>query len=274
MRAVESAGIVAARSTAWGYSQDRDKNMYHQFDEAAVRALLGIGPEDAPLGLIVHGTYNLPERVRRWRDRLSNARAAPNAFNLVIGEHQGVTLWYAPVLGSPMVAFVAHCAGVLGVKGIVQIGSFGGTRKGLEVGDLLLVTGAGRGDGASDWYLPKDVPARADEAWTNWFRGALAGRGLTWHEGRVFTTPAFMAEKWEDILRWESEGYAGVEMEAATTLAIAQHFGVPSACLIYLLDNLIEERHLLDNTKEERERIRASRALVEELALEAILSLA
>jgi len=248
--------------------------VYHEFDEAAVRGLLGIAVEDRPVGLIVHGVYDMPRFAQRWRDRLTHARVAPNAFNLVIGEHQGATLWYAPVIGGPMAAFVLHCAGVLGVEGIVQIGSFGGTRKGLSVGDLLLVTEAGRGDGVSDWYLPKGVPARSDEGLTDWFRAALAGRGLTWHEGPVFTTPAFMAEKWEDILRWESEGYVGVEMEAAATFAVAQHFRVPSACLIYLLDNLIEERHLLDNTEEDQNRIHTSRALVEELALEAILSLA
>lgn len=248
--------------------------MYHEFDEAAVRSLLGISVEDSPVGLIVHGVYDMPRFAQRWRDRLTNARVAPSAFNLVIGQHQDVTLWYAPVIGAPMAAFVLHCAGVLGVKGIVQIGSFGGTRKGLSVGDLLLVTEAGSGDGVSDWYLPKGVPARSDERLTDWFRAALAGRGLAWHEGPVFTTPAFMAEKWEDILRWESEGYAGVEMEAAATLAVATHFGVPSACLIYLLDNLVERRHLLDNTEEEQKRIHTSRALVEELALEAMVSLA
>ena len=248
--------------------------MYHQFDEQAVRRLLGIGPEDAPVGLILHGVYDMPRFARRWRDRLTDARVAPRAFNLVIGEHQGATLWYAPVIGGPMAGFVLHCAGVLGVKGIVQIGSFGGTRRGLQVGDLLLVTEAGRGDGVSDWYLPEGVPARSDEGLTDWFRAALARRGLTWQEGPVFTTPAFMAEKWEDILRWESEGYVGVEMEAAATFAIAQHFHVPCACLIYLADNLIEERHLLDNTEEDQKRIHTSRALAEELAIEAIVSLA
>ena len=60
----------------------------------------------------------------------------------------------------------------------------------------------------------------------------------------------------------------------AATLAIAEHLRVPSACLIYLLDNLVERRHLLDVTEEERERILKSRRIVEELALEAIVSLA
>jgi purine-nucleoside phosphorylase len=98
-------------------------------------------------------------------------------------------------------------------------------------------------------------------------RCLLCARNLTWHEGPVFNTPAFMAEKWEDVLRWQAEGYAGVEMEAATTYAIAAHFGVPAACLLYLLDNLIEERAITHNTAEERARILARRALVEDVAL-------
>ena len=89
-------------------------------------------------------------------------------------------------------------------------------------------------------------------------------------EGPVFTTPAFMAERWEDILRWEREGYAGVEMEAATTLAVAQHFGVPCACLAYLLDNLIEEHDILDVTESQRQTIHGRRNLLSDVALEVV----
>lgn len=244
--------------------------MYHAFDQAAVHALLGTGPKDKPKGLILHGVYDMPEYVQRWRDRLANARVAQKAFNIVIGEYDGVTVWYAPLLGAPMAAMVTHCASVAGAQSIVQIGSFGGTRKGLAIGDLLLVTGAGRGDAASDWYAPVGQPVGPDERLMAWFRAALTRRGLPWHEGTVFTTPAFMAEKWEDVVRWEHEGYTGVEMEAATTMAVAQHFGVPCACLIYLLDNLIEERHILDNTVEDHLRTRQARTLIEDLALEAV----
>ncbi len=246
--------------------------MYHAFDQAAVRAMLGVTSEDTPKGLILHGVYAMPESAQRWRDRLANARVAKRAFNLVIGEYNGATVWYAPLLGAPMAAMVTHCAAVAGAQCIVQIGSYGGTRKGLNIGDLLLVTSAGRGEAASNWYIPEGQPASPDERLMAWLRAALTHRGLSWHEGPVFTTPAFMAEKWEDIVRWESEGYAGVEMEAAATFAVAQHFGVPSACLIYLEDNLIEKRHILDNTVEDHLRARQARALIEDLALEAIVS--
>lgn len=244
--------------------------MYHTFDADAVLALLGIEANDAPSGVILHGLYDMPGAVRHWSGILANARTAHNAFNIVIGEYQGQTLWYAPVLGAPLAAFAAHCAAVLGARAIVQIGSFGGTRRGMAVGDLLIVTGAGRGEAASDWYLPPGEPARPDAALTERLRQVLRARNLPWHEGPVFTTPAFMAETWECILQWEREGYAGVEMEAATTFAVAAHFGLPSACLLYLLDNLIERHDLLGVTETQRQTIRARRDLLGEIALELV----
>jgi uridine phosphorylase len=244
--------------------------LYRQFDCASVCNLLGITPDDVPAGLILHGTYDMPRHAGEWRDRLANSHVAANAFNLVIGEYGGVKLWYAPVLGSSMAAFITHCAAVAGVRGMVQIGSFGGTRRGMAVGDLAIITGAGRGDGASDWYLPPGAPARPCGPLTDRLRHLLRNRGLTWHEGPVYTTTAFMAEQPEDIARWEAEGYLGVEMEAATTYAVAEHFGVPSACLLYLLDNLIAERHILHNSEDDRLRLLAARALVENLALELV----
>lgn len=245
--------------------------MYRTFDRAAICDLLGIDPvADLPAGLILHGCYDMPAAAQRWRDRLADARVARKAFNLVIGRHGDATVWYAPVLGAPLAALAVHGACALGARSVVQIGSFGGTRPNLAVGDLLLVTGAGRGDAASDWYLPAGEPATADEALTDTLRAVLRARSVTWHEGTVFTTPAFMAETWDDVVRWGDEGYAGVEMEAATTFAVARHFGVPAAALIYLLDNLIAERHLLDNTLSERERVSRARNLVQEVALEVL----
>lgn len=248
--------------------------MYRQFDDAAVQALVGVMPDDAPGALLIHGVYNMPPAVQAWRDRLTHARTASRAFNIVIGEVDGVTVWYAAVLGAPMAAFAVHAAALLGARGIVQIGSYGGTKKGQNVGDLLIVTGAGRGDGASDWYLPPGERVAADGGLVERLRQRLAAQGLRWHEGEVFTTPAFMAETWDDILRWEREGYAGVEMEAAATLAIARHFDLPATALIYLLDNLIEERHILDNTADEADLIRDRRELISSIGLELVVELA
>jgi uridine phosphorylase len=242
--------------------------MYQSYDAAAIHGLLGITPADDPHALIVHGTYDMPDRVEAWKPWVGNAHVAGRIFNLVIGQHQGKTVWYAPVLGAPLAAFVVHCACALGCKRIIQIGSFGGTRRGMAIGDLLLVISAGRGEAASDWYLEPGVEARADEGLLASARELLTFRGLPWQEGAVYTTPAFMAERWEDVLRWEREGYAGVEMESATTLAIAQSFGVSAVCILYLLDNLIEERDLGSFTEQDHDLSDRCQDLVQELALE------
>ena len=82
--------------------------MYQGFDADAVANLLGVGPADTPHGLILHGTYNFPTKIRRWRDRLTDARVSKNAFNVVIGQVDGVTLWYTPVLGQQYPLTIAH----------------------------------------------------------------------------------------------------------------------------------------------------------------------
>ncbi|MCD6518398.1 MAG: hypothetical protein J7M05_00535, partial [Anaerolineae bacterium] len=182
--------------------------------------------------------------------------------------HAGKTIWYAPVLGAPLAAFAVHCAAILGAKGVLQIGSFGGTQKGMRPGELLLVTAAGRGEGASQWYLPPGEMAYPDEELLERLRAFLKQKGLSWREAPVFTTSAFMAETWADILRWEREGYAGVEMEAASTFAVAQHLGLPSAALLFLYDHLIEGQHMTNIPAEERQQVKRMETQLEGLALE------
>ena len=50
--------------------------MYRAFDQATVRSLLGIGPDDAPVGLILHAVYDMPRFARRWRDGLLVTQAS------------------------------------------------------------------------------------------------------------------------------------------------------------------------------------------------------
>jgi len=49
--------------------------VYHEFDEAAVRGLLGIGVEDRPVSLIVHGVYDMPRFAQRWRGAVEPPRS-------------------------------------------------------------------------------------------------------------------------------------------------------------------------------------------------------
>ena len=54
------------------------------------------------------------------------------------------------------------------------------------------------------------------------------------------TCQAMLAETEADVKVWSEQGYYGVEMEASTLFAVSNHFGVPSAAILRVGDNLIE----------------------------------
>ena len=60
------------------------------------------------------------------------------------------------------------------------------------------------------------------------------------------TCQAMMGESFEDIQQWTIEGFLGVEMEAATVFSVSNHFNVPSAAMIMVADNLIENETVID----------------------------
>lgn len=66
-----------------------------------------------------------------------------------------------------------------------------------------------------------------------------------WH-GPTITCQAMMAETWEDIQQWSLEGYYAVEMEAATVFAVSNNFKVSSTALLFIGDNLVQEKTVLD----------------------------
>jgi uridine phosphorylase len=246
--------------------------MYADFSPEQVRAVLGLEPSDDPVGLVLHGVYNVPRQVGRWLELLPEAHVARNVYNLVAGRWGGQPVWYSAVLGGPQAAFILHSACLLGVQRIVLIGSYGGLRPEQRVGDLLVVSEAGRGDGASDWYLPPGAPAQADPQLTALVGALLTERSERYTAGRLFTTSAFMAETEALIASWSQQGYAGVDMEAATTLAVAQALGARATGLVYLYDHIIVGHTLLQHTPEERAIIEARRALIGQVALDALVA--
>ena len=68
----------------------------------------------------------------------------------------------------------------------------------------------------------------------------------------------------------------GIDPTADLPAGLIVHgcYDMPAAALIYLLDNLIAERHLLDNTQQEHERVLWARELVQEVALEVVAAAA
>ena len=122
----------------------------------------------------------------------------------------------------------------------------------MMAGDLVVATGAGCGEGAEAFYSPGLEHAAATPELVDWACGA-EGIEATRHRGPIWTTAALLAEGDAEIGVWHQAGYLAVDMETATTLAVAEHFGMQRLSLLVVFDNPREGAHLAmtEHDKEE-----------------------
>ena len=86
---------------------------------------------------------------------------------------------------------------------------------------------------------------KADEKLNQKLINKLSKKHKVWN-GPTVTCQAMMAETWDDIKKWSSEGYFSVEMEAVTVFAVSNYFKVSSSALLGIGDNLVQEKPVLD----------------------------
>jgi purine-nucleoside phosphorylase len=178
-------------------------------------------------------------------------------------ETGGRTYWFATAYGGAMLSEWLHLACLFGSGMNLLLGSCGGLHPDAAAHDLIVPTHS-HGDESSTRAYAADGSHRHPASPA--VRAALVRRlrraGLTVWEGPTTTHQAMLAETWEDVQRWSQEGFYGVEMEAATTFAVSRHFGVPSAAILRIADNLIRQGTIYDpayaQTREQREHAKAA----------------
>ncbi len=248
--------------------------MYRNFGKEDWLKHLGITECGIPDSLLLYGIMDLNKGFKNF-SRDTNITPElwlmHNIFRFTFGDKK---IALAVTYGSSMTSEWVHVFSVLGVKLVLQIGSFGGLQRGMRVGDILVPTRAIGADGASDWYLPKGIVPIASPEIAMWLQKECARRGIKCHTGTIFTTSGMLAETPELIQGWSSVGYAGVDLETATTLAVGEAFGTKRAAILYLGDNIIEGGHFLDVLEEEKVLTEKGRKVVFDVALEAIAQFA
>jgi uridine phosphorylase len=138
----------------------------------------------------------------------------------------------APVAAGRMENLIA-----LGVRRFVSFGSAGGLQPDLEVGDLVVCTGAVRDEGVSYHYLPAHVEVWPDQTLTAALRAELSRHGPV-KAGRTWTIDAPYRETVAEVHHYRADGVLTVEMEAAALLAVAAVRGVAIASAFCISDLL------------------------------------
>lgn len=192
-----------------------------------------------------------PGRVPAIANFLDAARpvASNREFVVYTGELDGEAVSVCSTgIGAPSTAIAVEELVAIGADTLIRVGRSGALLPDLEVGSLVVATGAIRDEGTSRAYLPIEFPAVPDLTVTNALINAAATLGLDHRFGIIESKDSFFAEVQVDTMpmaeelhaRWRAYQRVGVlcsEMEAAALFTVATVRGVRAGCVLQISDN-------------------------------------
>jgi purine-nucleoside phosphorylase len=204
-------------------------------------------------GFIVYGTYkNHPfeqfeDSLKRSGYKYSKSKLEHDFFgSLMEFEIEGKKYWLAIAYGGALLSEYLHLACLFGSRQNILIGSCGGLKKGASSLELIVPDWSAANESSATAYQPEtNGKYDADKVLSDKLSILLSEKYKV-YRGATVTFQAMLAETWGDIQSWASQGFIAVEMEAATVFAVSGHFNVPSAAILMIGDNLIEEQTVVD----------------------------
>ncbi|MFC7056900.1 nucleoside phosphorylase [Halovenus salina] len=177
-------------------------------------------------------------------------------------------------IGAPSAAIAAEELESVGVETVLRVGTCGALQSDIEIGDMIVATGAAKDEGTSKRYESATLPAVAHHEVLSELTAVARGRDEPVHVGPIATDDAFYAETEEYIQEWEDAGMLAVEMEAAALFTLARRKGMRAGAICTVDGNLVEgtqKGETEDNELPEKAKNNVERAI--KLALEATTEL-
>ena len=129
------------------------------------------------------------------------------------------------------------CAG--GVETLVRVGSCGSLQETVKLGDIVIATGAVRGDGASPRYVSEDFVTLAHPRVVDALARAADSLRVPVHLGRVFTTDALFRETPELLSELERQQVTAIDMVTAAFLTVAQVRNARAGAILAVSDECL-----------------------------------
>jgi uridine phosphorylase len=225
---------------------------------------------------LIPGDPGRVDRIAAQCDE-SEALAQNREYKVVNATYEGVPLTICSTgIGCPSAAIAVEELSRVGVETFIRVGTTGALQAGIEIGDMIVATGAAKNEGTSRRYEAVEYPAVPDfDVLGALVEGAQA-RGEEVHVGPIASDDAFYAETDEYVEDWEAANILSVEMEAATVFTLARRKGLAAGAICTVDGNLVEgtQKGVDANQEElpEKAKNNVGRAIV--ISLEAVRSLA
>ena len=142
-------------------------------------------------------------------------------------------------IGAPSAAIAAEELAAVGVETFIRVGTCGALQRDIDIGDMVVATGAAKNEGTTRRYESPTVPAVADYEVLSTLVEVARGRSETVRVGAVATDDAYYAETDEYVSAWEAAGLLAVEMEAAALFSLARRKGLRAGAICTVDGNLV-----------------------------------
>lgn len=177
-----------------------------------------------------------PARIDRIKPFLDGAEelAYNREFRSVRGSYKGIPiLALSTGIGGCSAGIAAEELYNIGIRAAIRVGSCGALQAGIGLGELIVVSGAVRDDGASKAYLPDIYPAYADIELLRCILDAADALGVTYHEGVAHSHESFYHDESDaQSAYWSRKGVLGADMESAALMTIGRLRGMKAASIL------------------------------------------
>ena len=237
---------------------------------------LEVKPGDVAESVLLPGD---PQRVERISTLWNSCKevARHRQFVTHTGTYEGKPISACSTgIGGPGTAIVIEELANVGARNFIRVGSCATLKEDIEIGDLIITTGAVRLDGTSEQYVRLEYPASASYEVVLAMIEAADSLGLTYHLGLTASTDSFylgqsrpgfdgyvqnMSEQL--IIDLQRANVSNFEMEAGTLLTLANIFGFRAGAMCAVYANRV---HDVFEVKGEKDLIRCGNETVKILS--------
>jgi len=215
-----------------------DETQYH----------LAVGPDDVADAVLLPGNpERLPKITAHWDDH--EVVGEHREYRTATGTHDGTPISVTSTgIGSPSAAIAVEELARVGAGTFLRVGSCGAIQPEMDVGDLVITTGAVRQEGTSDEYVREDYPAVADDEVVSALVAAAERLDHDYHVGLTMSADSFYAGQGRPGFRefraagseslvedLREANVKNIEMEASAILTLANVYGLRAGavCTVY-----------------------------------------
>jgi uridine phosphorylase len=184
-----------------------------------------------------------PGRVDRIADQCEDVEhvASNREYTVVNATYEGRELTICSTgIGCPSAAIAVEELSRVGVETFVRVGTTGALQRGIEIGDMVVASGAAKFEGTSKRYESVRFPAVPDFAVLRALVDSAEANDEAVHVGPIASDDAYYTEGDAFVTDCEAAGVLSVEMEAATLFTLARRKGLSAGAICTVDGNLVE----------------------------------